>query len=124
MTRNPYDLRIEINMSQGTSYVDNIMSFSPKRANLLGCHNFYPHSYSGLGEDFFNQCTAQFAHMNLNTAASTSSNSHEATFGPWPTQDGLPTMMEVDRDLAMATQMKHYMLMDNIDDIIVGNAYA
>ena len=32
--------------------------------------------------------------------------------------------MEVDRDLAMATQMKHYMLMDNIDDIIVGNAYA
>ena len=99
MTRNPYDLKIEINMSQGTSYVDNIMSFSPKRANLLGCHNFYPHRYSGLGEDFFNQCTAQFAQYNLNT-------------------------MEGYRDLAMATQMKHYMLMDNIDDIIVGNAYA
>ncbi|KRL58437.1 DUF871 domain-containing protein [Latilactobacillus fuchuensis] len=121
MTRNPYDLKIEINMSQGTSYVDNIMSYSPKRANLLGCHNFYPHRYSGLGEDFFKQCTAQFAQYNLNTAAFV--NSHEATFGPWPTQDGLPTM-EADRDLPIATQMKHYLLMDNIDDIIVGNAYA
>ncbi len=121
MTRNPFNLKIEINMSQGTSYVDNIMSYSPKRENLLGCHNFYPHRFSGLGEDFFKQCTAQFAKYNLNTAAFV--NSHEATFGPWPTQDGLPTM-EVDRDLTMATQMKHYVLMDNIDDIIVGNAYA
>ncbi|ANJ69263.1 DUF871 domain-containing protein [Latilactobacillus curvatus] len=121
MTRNPFNLKIEINMSQGTSYVDNIMGYSPKRENLLGCHNFYPHRFSGLGEDFFKQCTAQFAKYNLNTAAFV--NSHEATFGPWPTQDGLPTM-EVDRDLTMATQMKHYVLMDNIDDIIVGNAYA
>ena len=30
MTRNPFNLKIEINMSQGTSYVDNIMSYSPK----------------------------------------------------------------------------------------------
>ena len=46
MTRNPFNLKIEVNMSQGTHYIDNIMSFSPKRENLLGSHNFYPHRYS------------------------------------------------------------------------------
>ncbi|MGC3858530.1 MupG family TIM beta-alpha barrel fold protein, partial [Enterococcus faecalis] len=28
MTRNPYGIKIEINMSSGTSYVDNIMAYS------------------------------------------------------------------------------------------------
>ena len=33
-------------MSNGTKYVDNIMSHRPNRENLIGCHNFYPHRYS------------------------------------------------------------------------------
>ncbi len=40
MTRNPYNIKIEINMSGGTKYVDNIMSYSPNTENLLGSHNF------------------------------------------------------------------------------------
>ena len=48
MTRNPYGIKIEVNMSSGTKYVDSIMAFSPNRENLLGSHNFYPHRYSGL----------------------------------------------------------------------------
>ena len=40
MTYNPYGLKIEINMSNGTKYVDNIMSHRPNRENLIGCHNF------------------------------------------------------------------------------------
>ena len=27
-------------MSNGTKYVDNIMSHRPNRENLIGCHNF------------------------------------------------------------------------------------
>ena len=42
MTRNPYGLKIEINMSAGTKYVDRIMDYAPNEDNLLGCHNFYP----------------------------------------------------------------------------------
>ena len=53
MTRNPYGIKIEINMSSGTDYVDNIMSYSPNTNNLLGSHNFNPHRYSGLGYDHF-----------------------------------------------------------------------
>lgn len=121
MTRNPYNIKIEINMSSGTSYVDNIMSYSPNTDNLLGSHNFYPHRYSGLGYDHFVSCSEKFRKYNLNTMAFV--NSHEATFGPWPTQDGLCSL-EVHRDLDIATQVKHLMLTGLIDDILVGNAYA
>lgn len=115
MTHNPYGLKIEVNMSQGTKQIDNIMSFSPNRDNLLGCHNFYPHRYSGLGVDFFKQTTESFSKYGIN--------SQNATFGPWPTQDGLPTI-ENHRELGIATQVKHLVLMGSINDVIIGNAYA
>lgn len=121
MSRNPYGLKIEVNMSQGTSYIDNIMSFNPNTDNLLGSHNFYPHRFTGLGQAFFDQATAKFTRYNLNTAAFV--NAHAATFGPWPTQDGLCTL-EAHRDLPLATQVKHYVLLGTINDVLIGNAYA
>lgn len=121
MTRNPYGIKIEINMSSGTSYVDNIMSYSPNTDNLLGSHNFYPHRYSGLAYDHFISCSEKFRHYNLNTMAFV--NSQAADFGPWPTQDGLCTL-EDHRDLSIETQVKHLLLTGLIDDISVGNAYA
>lgn len=121
MTRNPYNIKIEINMSSGTNYVDNIMSYSPNTDNLLGSHNFYPHRYSGLGYAHFVACSEKFRKYNLNTMAFV--NSQTADFGPWPTQDGLCSL-EDHRDLEIATQVKHLMLTGLIDDISVGNAYA
>ncbi|WP_390404565.1 DUF871 domain-containing protein [Lacticaseibacillus jixiensis] len=121
MTRNPYNIKIEVNMSQGTHYIDNIMAFNPKRDNLLGSHNFYPHRFSGLGQKFFDDATKLFTDHNLNTAAFV--NAHSATFGPWPTQDGLCTL-EAHRNLPIATQVKHYQLLGTINDVIIGNAYA
>ncbi|GMA07462.1 outer surface protein [Tetragenococcus halophilus subsp. flandriensis] len=121
MTRNPYHLKIEINMSTGTNYVDNIMSFSPNKENLLGSHNFYPHRYTGLGYKHFAYCSEKFRHYNLNTMAFV--NSQAATFGPWPTQDGLCTLEE-HRILAIETQVKHLLLTGLIDDITIANAYA
>lgn len=121
MTRNPYGIKIEINMSSGTRYVDNIMSYSPNVNNLLGSHNFYPHRYSALGYSHFVECSKQFRQYNINTMAFV--NSHDATFGPWPTQDGLCTLEE-HRNLEIATQVKHFVLTGLIDDITIGNAYA
>lgn len=121
MTRNPFGIKIEINMSTGTGYVDNIMSYSPNVNNLLGSHNFYPHRYSGLGFEHFVMCTEKFTKYGINTMAFV--NSHEADFGPWPTQDGLCSL-EDHRDLEIGTQVKHLVLMGTIDDILVGNAYA
>ena len=121
MTRNPYGIKIEINMSTGTSYVDNIMSYSPNTDNLLGSHNFYPHRYSGLSYDHFVFCSEKFRKYNINTMAFV--NSHDATFGPWPTQDGLCSL-EDHRELEIATQVKHLILTGLIDDVLVANAYA
>ena len=121
MTRNPYGIKIEINMSTGTSYVDNIMSYSPNTANLMGSHNFYPHRYSGLGYDHFVYCSEQFRRYNINTMAFV--NSQAADFGPWPTSDGLCSL-EDHRDLEIGTQVKHLVLTGLIDDVSVGNAYA
>jgi len=121
MTRNPYGLKIEINMSAGTKYVDQIMAYSPNKDNLIGSHNFYPMEYSGLDYDFFVSCSEQFRGYNIRTAAFV--NAPSATFGPWPTADGLCTL-EIHRELPIATQVKHLLLTGLIDDILIGNAYA
>ncbi|WP_285023745.1 DUF871 domain-containing protein [Lactococcus garvieae] len=121
MTRNPYGLKIEINMSSGTNYVDNIMSYSPKKENLIASHNFYPMEFSGLSLEHFESCNTRFNKYGLNTAAFVSSQT--ADFGPWPIMDGLCSL-ENHRNLPLVTQVKHLILMGTIDDIIIGNAYA
>lgn len=121
MTHNKYGLKIEINMSSGTSYVDNIMSYSPNTDNLLGSHNFYPMRYSGLSLEHFKKCTEKFKKYNLRALAFV--NSQVATSGPWPYQDGLVTL-EMHRNLPIETQVKHLRLLGGIDDISIGNAYA
>lgn len=121
MTFNPYGLNIEINMSNATNYLDNIISYQPNREKLIGCHNFYPHRYSGLSYDFFNTCNNKFKKYGLRTAAFVSSNS--ATFGPWPLMEGLPTL-EMHRELPIEVQAKHLYATTLIDDVIISNAYA
>ena len=69
MTFNDYGLNIEINMSNGTKYLENIMSYKPNTEKLLGCHNFYPHRYSGLSYKHFMYCTKQFKQCGITTAA-------------------------------------------------------
>ncbi|MDR2833501.1 MAG: MupG family TIM beta-alpha barrel fold protein [Streptococcaceae bacterium] len=121
MTRNPYGLKIEINMSSGTNYVDNIMSYGPKKETLIASHNFYPMEFAGLALDHFEYCNEKFIKYGLNTAAFV--NAPSATFGPWPVMDGLCSL-EMHRHLPIATQVKHLLLMGTIDDIIIANAYA
>lgn len=121
MTYNPYGMKIELNMSNGTKYLDNIMSYRPNAENLLGCHNFYPHMYTGLGYDHFIKCSRQFKEQGIRTAAFISS--REASFGPWPLSEGLPTL-EMHREMDVQVQAKHLFATGLIDDVIVANAFA
>lgn len=120
MTFNPYDLKIEVNISNGTKYMDNILSYKPKVENLLGCHNFYPHKYTGLSLEHFVKCTEQSNELGIRTAAFV--NSRAARFGPWPVEEGLCTL-EMHRSLPIEVQAKHLFAM-GIDDVIIANAYA
>lgn len=121
MTFNPQGLKIEINMSNNTHYIDTIMDYMPNKDNLIGCHNFYPHNYSGLNFDHFMKCTENFTKYGLRTAAFITSQK-EGTFGPWPVAYGLPTL-ELHRNLPIDVQAKHLIALGNINDIIISNCY-
>jgi hypothetical protein len=121
MTKNPHELKIEVNMSSGTKYIDSVMSYRPNRDQLIASHNFYPMTYSGLSREHFDQTTAQFNHYRLHTAAFVTSQYGE--LGPWPVQTGLCTLEE-HRYLPLSVQVMHYKLIDEIDDLIIGNGYA
>ncbi|MFS0781111.1 DUF871 domain-containing protein [Bacillus sp. 1P06AnD] len=121
MTHNPHGLKIEINISSGTKYVEQILSYGPNTDNLIGCHNFYPQEYTGLSYAHFIETTELFKKHNIRTAAFVSSK--DATFGPWPVNDGLCTL-EQHRKLPIVTQAKHLFATNLIDDVLIGNAYA
>lgn len=121
MTFNPQGLKIELNISNGTKYLENILSYQANVTNLYGCHNFYPHRYTGLGYDHFIETSKQYKAQGIKTAAFVSSPT--ATIGPWPVSEGLCTL-EMHRELPIVTQAKHLWATELIDDVIIGNAFA
>jgi Bacterial protein of unknown function (DUF871). len=121
MTKNDYDLKIEVNMSSGTRYIENILSYQPDIENLYASHNFYPQKYTGLSQAHFEETTALFNKHHIHTAAFVTSQTGK--LGPWPVQSGLCTL-EQHRFLPIETQVTHYRLMGTIDDLIIGNAFA
>lgn len=121
MTFNPHDLKIEVNMSTGAKYIDNVMKYKPNKENIIGCHNFYPHRYSGLSLEHFMRTSQQFKDLGLKTAAFV--NSESAEIGPWPVSEGLCTL-EDHRELPIDVQAKHLFATELIDDVIIANAFA
>jgi len=118
MSYNQYGLKIELNISGGTKYIDNVMSYLPNKDNIIGCYNFYPHRYSGLSRTHFLEATRRFKQYGLRTAAFVSSQS--ATFGPWDVKEGIPTLEE-HRKLPIGVQAKDLFNTKLIDDIIIAN---
>lgn len=121
LTYNPYDLAIELNMSNDVAYLENILSHQANTPFLYGCHNFYPQSGTGLPYDFFKSCSQRFKQHGIRTAAFVTS--QVGKIGPWDINDGLPTL-EMHRHLPVETAAKHLFATNLIDDVIIGNAYA
>ncbi len=121
MTFNPQGLDIELNISSGTRYLENILSYQANSYKLLGCHNFYPHRYTGLGYDHFIETTKVYKENGIRTAAFV--NSPTAKIGPWPVEEGLCTL-EMHREWPITTQAKHLWATDLIDDVIIANSFA
>ncbi|MFL0267065.1 DUF871 domain-containing protein [Candidatus Clostridium radicumherbarum] len=121
MSYNPYGLKIEFNMSNGTRYIENILSNKANKENILGCHNFYPRIYTGLSLEHFVKCSKQYKELGIRTAAFVSSNS--AKYGPWPVSEGLCTL-EMHRFMPIEVQAKHLYATELIDDVIIANAFA
>lgn len=121
MTYNEYGLEIEINGSLNTSYSNNIIDFGCKKEKLVVCHNFYPEEYTGLSLEFYNMCMKRHKSLGLTVAAFVNS-TKGGNLGPWPTNDGLPTL-EKHRYLDIMAQANELYALGT-DDIIIGNAFA
>ena len=121
MSYNPFGLKIEVNLSNDTSYIQNLFDYQPNPANIVGSHNFYPQKYTGLDETFFVESTAKYHRLGLHTAAFISS--QVGTVGPWDISEGQPTL-ERDRTLPIDLQARGLWAGSAIDDLIIGNAFA
>lgn len=121
MTHNPYNINIEVNMSNETNYLDLIHSYFPDRTKLRGSHNFYPQRYTALSLDSFIRCSRKFQDYHIQSSAFI--NSNEAKLMPWPVSEGHCTL-EIHRGLPIKTQTKHMKMLGMVDNIIIGNAYA
>lgn len=122
MTYNPEHLKIEINASLGTKYLDNIMSHYPNLDTIITCHNFYPQRYSGLSYAHFAKCSSDIKAQNIKVAAFISSQQPN-TFGPWPVNEGLCTL-EMHRDLPVDVAARHLFATRLVDDVIIANCFA
>ncbi|MGF1698062.1 MupG family TIM beta-alpha barrel fold protein [Vibrio lamellibrachiae] len=121
MTFNKDNLLIEINISPEQEYLENILSYQPNRDKLIGCHNFYPKKYSGLGWNYFIERSHRFQKEGLRVAAFV--NAPSATLGPWPVSEGLCTV-EDHRELSISTQAKELFHSGVVDDVLIANAFA
>ncbi|KXT84628.1 Outer surface protein, cellobiose operon [Streptococcus sp. DD11] len=121
MSFNPQGLLVELNISIENRYLENIAAYQPKLEQLIGCHNFYPHRYTGLSVEHFLKTTKRYKALGLRTAAFV--NSKAARTGPWPVEEGLCTL-ELHRDWDITSAAKWLWATDLIDDVMIANAFA
>ena len=121
-SKNQAGINLELNMSFPIDHVGNLLKSGGERSKIAGCHNYYPHRYTGLSLEFFEVCNRIWKPHHLNTSAFISTQS-ETKFGPWPICDGLPTL-EMHRDLPIEVQLNHYVAMGFIDNIFIGDSFA
>lgn len=121
MTFDTTGLDLEVNISNDTEYVANVLAYQPNQKRIIGCHNFYPQRFTGLDYDYFMKCSAKYKKLGLRTAAFV--NSRTADHGPHAFADGLCTLEE-HRDLPIKVQGKHLVATGLIDDVIIANAFA
>lgn len=121
MTHNPYGIKIEVNMSNDTHYLSHILDYQADCTKLMGSHNFYPQRFTGLSLPTFLSCSEKFKQHHIESAAFITSQS--ASISPWPVQEGLCTL-EDHRDLPLVVQARHMKMLQLVDDVIIGNAYA
>lgn len=122
MTYNPEGLKVEINASSDSPYIDLIQFNQPNHSTLIACHNFYPQRYSGLSFDLFKKAGEKLRKYNIPIAAFVGSQ-EKGTYGPWPVSEGLCTL-EIHRDLPIDAQARHLFATGLVDDVIIANAYA
>lgn len=69
LTQNPYGLKIELNLSTDKVLLTQLLASEANRDNIVACHNFYPHAYTGLSEEHFFEMSSFYHQEGIQTAA-------------------------------------------------------
>ncbi len=120
LTQNPYGLKIELNLSTDKVLLTQLLASEVNRDNIVACHNFYPHAYTGLSEEHFLEMSSFYHQEGIQTAAFVTAQS--ATEGPWPLSEGLPTLEE-HRNQALPLQFSWLKATGLIDSILISNQF-
>lgn len=102
--------------------IDKAINGGADTKNLVCCHNFYPERYTGADLASTMKVNDYWKEKGVKVAIFISSNVPGA-HGPWPIQEGLPTL-EDHRWISVDDQVRHCLAMDNVDEILFGNAFA
>ena len=122
LVRNPYGIKIEFNNSP--DIVNGLIACGIDPKDFSVCHNFYPQRYTGMKWEKFVQKNAELKSVSRHVRigafiSSTAKNTH----GVWNAVYGLPTVEKL-RMLPIDLQARMMLATGNIDELLVGNAYA
>lgn len=120
LTQNPYGIKIELNTSTDKQLLSDLLAASANKSNIIGCHNFYPHQWTGLSVSHFLDMSVFYRNHGIETAAFI--NAHSADEGPWPLSEGLCTVEDY-RHLSMASQVALLKATGLIDHLLIANQF-
>ena len=122
LVRNPYGITIEFNNSP--KIVKGLLEQGVAAKDFYGCHNFYPQRYTAMKWEKFIEKNIELkaCAKDLRIGAFISSTAPD-THGVWDAVCGLPTVERL-RLLQIDLQARILLATGNVDDILIGNAYA
>ena len=122
LVRNPYGITIEFNNSP--EIVKGLIENGIDPKDFLVCHNFYPQRYTAMKWNKFINKNKELKACSRDVrigafVSSTAPNTH----GVWNAIYGLPTVEKL-RMLPIDLQARMLLATGDVDDILIGNAFA
>lgn len=121
LINNVEGIKIELNTAM-VPVIENAVKNGADIKNISTCHNFYPERYTAPSLEAINKVNEYWKEKGVPVAIFISSQV-KGTHGPWPVSDGLPTIEE-HRSMPIEVQLKHCLALNNVDEVIIGNAFA
>ena len=122
LSNNDEGISIEINASNPSLYLENILSLQANSKKITASHNFYPQRWTGLDYEFFLKLSKKIKKHNIAISAFVALDNKD-TEGPWDVNEKLVTL-EMHRDLPLDFQVRHLMATGIVDNIIISTQYA
>ncbi|MTB64846.1 DUF871 family protein [Streptococcus sp. zg-86] len=120
LTHHSYGIKIELNMSTDKRLLTDLIAAGADLSNLIACHNFYPHEFTGLSRSHFLEMSRFYHERGIETAVFLSSNT--ALEGPWPVTEGLPTLEEI-RHAPLTVQAEVMKATGLFDTVLISNQF-